>query len=250
MASTVLKPVFVKRTIYSKISDPETMEDYIVDCVGMGSEADLFESPSIATSFYTQGTNAAAAIETAREAHSMAPTKGNLKQVKLKMGEGVVWLNNYADKVEVISNDDANRTSREAAAGNILLSFLTPQKLEKLPKGDPETPELQGKNVGTGKIKVEITNGVTYKPSQTNFIAMELPKEDSDLADPVVELKDGQVKITFSAPGEVITQSTSGKGRFTTLTVTNSGSRYAIYAYAQNGKKQVSQLSEPINVKG
>ena len=54
--------------------------------------------------------------------------------------------------------------------------------------------------------------------------------------------------MVFFGPGEMLTQSLSGKGRKTTLTASTAGTRFAIYSYSKNGKKQVSQLCAPIYV--
>ena len=135
-----LKKVKVKRTVYTNQKNSSNVKQYIIDCVGMGSVADLYSNPDIPTAYYNLGTGAATAIQTAINDWKQAPTKGNLDIIDDKVVLGKAWLDGYADRVEPIANLDANRTTRQEAATNIALSFLTPQKLVSTAKGVPETP--------------------------------------------------------------------------------------------------------------
>ncbi len=240
----------MKLTVFTVIEKPLTVKQYITDSVATGSAAVLFKNPFIATAFYTLGTAAAADIQTAVDDYTLAPTTGNEGTILDAIVAGKSWLKLYAGKVETISNTDANRSTREEAATNITNSFLTPQKLANASKGTPETPVLTGSNVGAGKMKVKIINGETFLPNRTNFLAVQLPESTTrDTPDPVVTLVNGQLKVVSVGACECITLCASGKGRVATLTASNTGSRYAVYAYAQNSKKFLSDLSEVIIVK-
>jgi len=57
----------------------------------------------------------------------------------------------------------------------------------------------------------------------------------------------GQITVSGTS-GVTISKSVSGKGKSTTIKFPVTGVRYAIYAYAQNGKKLVSELSAKIIV--
>ena len=98
-------------------------------------------------------------------------------------------------------------------------------------------------------MKIEITNGASYIPSQTNFVVVELPAfTTSETPDPIVILDAGQVTVTGAA-GEIITKTNSGKGKSTKINFAHTGKRYAVYAYAKNGNKLMSVLSSVIIVK-
>src|ERR1035437_4468546 len=170
----ILKMVKVKRTAYSKITDPVKLNKYLNDAMSYGNAAVLFKDPAILAAFYALGIVAYGALATAMTVYANAPTKGNLDVVQAKMALVVIWLNGYADKVEIISNADANRTTREEAFANIQLSFLTPQKLANATKGKPASPTFTCKKSGSDLL-CEVTNGVEYNPTSTTFFAVELP---------------------------------------------------------------------------
>jgi len=232
-----LKKVKVKRTVFTRQKNAANVKQYIIDCVGMGSVSDLYSNPDIPTAYYTSGTNAATAIQTAINDHALAPTNGNLNTINDKVVLGKTWLDGYADRVEAIANLDANRTTRQEAATNIALSFLTPQKLSSTAKGVPEIPKVEAENVGTGMIDVRIVNGVDYKPSQTTLIMVE------ESADAVITLDNGQLKVEMRGAGQLIVKAASNKGKLTRFKSLKPGEKYVVYAYAQNGKNQVSDLS-------
>lgn len=246
--ATEIKPVLVKRSVYTNVIDPEKLIQYIDNSKNLGSTADLFKDPHIASTFYTEGSDLAVLIKKKIDIYEGAPLPGNRTLLELAMDDGKNWLNRYALQVETISNSDANRTTREQAFGNIQLSYLTPHKIVISKKGVPETPKLDVEVTSPGNIAVSIINGATYQPTQTNFVVVKLPpaSEPQDNA-PVVSLKNGQVTIVSKSAGESVTSSVTGKGRNVKLQVTPMN-RYAVYAYAQNGKKQVSELSVPIIV--
>ncbi len=233
-----IKNVKVKRTIFTKLKkNPDSVKIYIDGCKATGSSAALYSNPAITTSFYTAGVTASNNINTAKTEYSKSPTKGNRDTWLTKGQEGIDWLNSYSDKVEVIANDDANRDTREEAAANIGLSYLTSQKLKADNKGIPAQPLLAAENAGTGNIKVQVLNGTDYKPSQTTFIAI----ESSSIA--TISLDGPVLKIEFSSGGSVKTVAANGKGRYILFTGLKPGADYDVYAYAQNGKKQIGKLS-------
>ena len=245
-APPTLKDVLPKRTVYSGETNSKTLKKYMDDCVTTGSVAPLFKDPNISSVFYGQITDGATAIKTAQDAYTLAPTKGNTKVIKAKMVLGVKLLDSYSAKVAVISNSDSNRTTREEAQANVLLSFLTPQKLAKATKGKPESPTFTCKKVDGNNVLIEVTNGVDYKPNSTTFVAVEIaPVSEPPVDDPMVSLDGDQINIILSGPSHVASQSNSGKGAFTTLKALKK-SKYAIYGYSQNGKKLISDLSEPV----
>jgi hypothetical protein len=245
-----LKKVKVKRTVYSRITDAGVMLKYIDDAMGMGSVAPLFKDPNILAAFYALGTAARGALKTAMDAYNLTNTKGYHDVVLAKMALVVIWLNGYADQVETISNSDTARTTREEAAANIKLSFLTPQKLANTSKGKPETPSFTCKKSGSDLL-CEVTNGVEYVPSTSTFFAVELPVQPLVpplIPDPDVTLNGDQINVIFYAPGHYASQSSGGKGTATTLKSLTTGKKYAVYAFAQNGKKLISVLSAPVIV--
>jgi hypothetical protein len=247
-AIVLLKMVKVKRTVFTLMKVADDIRAYIEDCVAAGSGAPLYANPAITTAFYTAGTTAAGNITAAIKTYTSAPTDANLGIIATRRTEGIEWLEQYATDVETIANLDVNRATREAAYINILQSYLTPQKLSSSSKGIPETPVITGTISGANVMSLVVTNGATYIPSQTNFVVVQLPEfTTEETPDPVVTLVDGQITIT-GAVGATIFKSVSGKGKSTTTKFPLTGVRYAVYAYAQNGKKLVSGLSVKIIV--
>ena len=248
--TATLKDVKVKLTEFTKINTSGDLNQYVIDCVGKGSKAKLFKNPAIRTSFYAEGKATATAIQTAITECIKSPTDANELTILNKMALALLWLKKYAVLVEKISNSDINRSTREEAATNISRSFLTYQQLEVYKKGDPETPKFTVLSTGTGRIKVRLTNGASYKPSRTTIIAVELPPATvPPTSDPIVTINGNQLRVLFAGGGEVITQSLTGKGRSTTITVFNTSSRYMVFGFSQNGNKQVSKLSAGVVVK-
>ncbi len=242
--ATTLKQVKVKRTVYGDNRNPSEVKQYIGNCVDTGSIATLFKNPGIITAFYTEGSNAEAAIQAAIDAHGITPTTANKNTINDKVTLGKLWLDNYSSQVEVISNDDANRTTRVEAATNISHSYLTPQKLNATKKGIPQVPIVTISNVGAGKADARIINGVDYQPSQTTYILVEVA------AGAAISISGGQLIIELAHAGQVIVTTAARKGKFTHFTGLKLGITYELYAYAQNGKSQVSALSIPVPVSG
>ncbi len=239
-----LEQVKVLRSIFSVEINAALVKEYIDNCVHTGSAATLFKDPHITNAFYSEGIDASNGIENAIKVCALAPTTGNKNTIIVKMEIGKLWLNNYSDRVEVISNDDANRTTREEAATNIMQSYLTPQKLRRAKKGKPEAPIIAVENVGTGKVDARILNGVDYKPTQTTYIAVEAAAGAS------VSLSGNQLNVEMTSAGHVVVKSAAQKGKLIHFTGLKPGIEYLIYAYAQNGKNQVSPLSRVMKVRG
>jgi len=243
MADT-LREVLVYRSTYKEETNPSVLKEYIYACNAMGSVAALFENPAIPTLFYTSMKDAADAIGTAQNVYNLAPTKGNLGLIKLRMDDGVIVLDSYADQVEVIANASDNRSTREGASVNIKLSYLTPYKLDATPKGKPDQPVMVGSHVTLGEVAFEVTNHGDTAPTQTTFILVQLPPvTDPVTPDPVVSIVNGMPKVVFSGPGEMFTQTLVGWGKHTSFKNLIFGGKYKGYAVSQNGKKQVSDLS-------
>jgi len=242
-----IKKAKVKRTIYSKITDSLVMWKFIDNCITTGGLAALFKDPNILAAFYALGVAARGALKTAMDAYVAAPTKGNHDVVLAKMALVIIWLDGYSDQVETISNTDTNRTTYEEAVANIKISYLTPQKPTGGKKGKPDKVTFTIKELGGGDLLCEVTNGDEYQPSGTTFFAVELPAvTPTPIPSPDVSLDGDQINIVSYGPSHFASQSSSGKGNFTTLKKLNKGSRYAIYGFSQNGKKFISDLSAPI----
>ncbi len=245
-----LKDVKVLQGAFAKMDDPKVLMKYVTDAVAKGSNAGLYKNPFIITAVYDKGTQAAADIQTAMDDYATTPSPENEKTIGDKMVLAKGWLKEYSKLVEPIANDNANRSTREEAATNILAANLSYQKLTSASAGDPITPAFTAKSVGDGKIKIDVINGAEYHPRTTLFLAVQLPDKTTDVTpDPIVTLVKGQLKVSSNGITETITQSMSGKGRTNIIATSNSGSRYAVYLYSQNGKKEVSELSMPVTVK-
>jgi hypothetical protein len=171
-----LKLVLVLITKFTSERDQDKLKDYIWNCLLLGMAAPLYESPAILAAFYASGNDAYDALALANSNYDANVTPENLKIVKAKMALVVLWLRSYASQVQVIANLPANCTTREEAAINIGLSYLTAQKLTASKKGTPQIPSLTGKNIGIGTIEVAVTNTVDFNPSSINFIAVEVPE--------------------------------------------------------------------------
>ena len=247
--SDIIPDVLVYRTGYKTETNPGTLKEYIYDCKGMGSVADLYKNTAILTAFYTSMQDAGDEIDAAVRVHHLAPTPGNLGLIKLRMEDGVRILDSYADQVETIANDPANRDNREEAFVNIQLSFLTPYKLDASPKGIPDKPVLVGKHVTLGEVLIEVTNHGDTPPSQTTFFLLELPPvTDPVTPDPEVTIDNGIAHVKFYAAGEMFTQTVIGRGKNTTFTGLKFAGKYKGFAVSQNGKKQVSEISLGVDV--
>ncbi|MEI6814978.1 MAG: hypothetical protein WCL14_00100 [Bacteroidota bacterium] len=241
---TTLKLLLVMRTTFTYIKKPDELKKYVDDCINTGSIESLFEDPNIPTSFYDDGRAVSLALQKAINRRTASPTKGSFETVGNRMTSAVTWLHGYADRVEVISNDDANCSTRQEIGANISSSFLTHHKLVSGRKGNPPTPEFVAKNVGSGEVDVDILNGADYTPEKTVFIAIELS------AKATLALAKGILNINQEEKGQTMVMVATKKGKLTHFVGLKPGVQYAIYAYSQNGFKQTSELSLPVLVKG
>ncbi len=239
-----IRKLLVKRMEFTTIRNPGKLIGYMDASIASGMQYYLYEDPHISLDFYNEGTDAMEAIKDAIKARKKAPTKANKSAVKTKMKLGKIWLKAYSDKVEAIANDEANRSTLEEASVNIMQSYLTPQKLIKTKKGDPEAPEITAKNVGTSAIDVKIVNGIDFKPSMTNFILLEKDMKAT------IDLIDGVLYINQEKKGQIVFKSANAKGRYTHFRRLKPGVEYDIYAYSQNGKDQISRLSKVVSAFG
>ncbi len=247
----LLKNVLVKISIFMLMRRATVLKQYVEDCVSTGSAATLFKDPHITTVFYASLTNAAIAIQSAIDICTLAPTKGNKKAIKDAMAAAKLLLVSYANQVVVIANLPINAPTREVAATNIAQSHLTSQKLASSKKGNPAKPKFTAINEGTGTVEVEITNGSDYQPSSITIVAVEQASLVAPIVpDPIVSLVGGELVVQSFMAAHVVTLSFDGKGSFGTFNSLKSGVRYKIYAYAKNGKKQISPLSDGVLVNG
>jgi len=233
----ILKKVKVKRMVYSFNTTFTFVNQYITDCINVASSNAMYASPNIDAAFYTKGTNTATAMETAQSKYTSAPLSANLSKMKNTKKAAIVWLHNFSDKVELIANDDENRDTRNEAATNIAAAFLTAQKLANASKGKPKTPEISTTNIGSGKVDVEILNNADYNPTLTMFVIIEKSAKAK------LTLNNGQLSIEMENISHVIFKVASEKGKYTHLKDLKRGVEYEIYAYAQNGKNKLSDLS-------
>jgi len=244
------KKVGVLRSDYTKIKDPLDFNQKIVDCIRIGSKCLLYKDPNISDAFYELGTKIQDALYKAIIKRKNMPNRRNYSSMLNCRTRGIKWMYSYSDKVEEIANDEANCTTRSEAATNILQANLKHKKLAQGRKGNPPTPEIKGKNITNGKVKVWLLNGKKYNPKKTNFVAIQAPSKDSEAADPEVTLNNGLLDIKLFEIAHVVFLSLDGKAKSMLFEGLINGVEYHIYAYAQNGKKQVSKLSKRIIVMG
>ena len=244
-----LKLVMVLITVFTEETDAKTLRDYIKNCYDKGTVATLFKDPNITAAFYALGLIAYEALRDAITAHDLNQSEDNENIMKDKMALAVLWLRSYASQVQVISNLPANCTTREEAATNIGLSYLTAQKLSSSTKGQPETAVITAKYLGDGIIEVIIVNGISFNPSSINIIAVGVPPvTDPATPNPVITLNDGQVIVTCKVAVPMISKSLSGKGKTQTLSGMNTCPSYLVALYSQNGAKLISFLSNIVLV--
>ena len=247
---SIAKIVKVIITIFTTETNAEVLRDYLWDCLTMGMAAVLFENPHILTAFYTAGNDAYDALALAISNWETSPTTNNKNIVKDKMKLVVIWLRGYASQVQTIANDTTNTTTREEARTNIGLSFLTAQELTPAKKGNPATPEFTA-SITNGVISINITNGPAYKPTNIIVVVTAVPPVTSPATpNPVVTLdkSNAQVSVTSKVAVQAVVKSISGKGTSLKIANMNTSPSYNIQAYAQNGNKQISNLSAPVLV--
>jgi hypothetical protein len=242
--ANIIKKVKVKRMVYTFNTSYSFVQQYITNCVSLGKNSILYQPPNIPLAFYTKGTNASGAMQAATTKCAAVPTNANKGIKKVKKTAGIAWLNEYSDLVEVIANDDANRSTRHEAATNIAEAYLSSQKLANSSKGNPETPKISAVNKGNGRVDVGILNGADYKPTLTMFIIIE------KAAKAKLTINNGQLSIEMETVSHIVFKVASDKGKYTHLLNLKPGVPYEIYAYAQNGKNKLSALSTAANVTG
>jgi len=248
---TTLKPVNVKTTKFTEINNHHELSRYIGKCIEKGSVADIFKNPHILTAFYDEGTIAKEALDAAITIYEDAPINSNLLIIEDKMALVVLWLMSYAAKVTVISNLDINRTTRDEAATNVTLSWLTPHKIGRTAKLKPDTPVLVSENVGTGKAMVKIINSNPFNPKSSFFIAVSKPQVTvPPTPDAEVSIVEGQFLIHANYPCQVFMITVDGKGRVANFKNLTPAGSYNGYCFSKNGNKLISYLSEPVLIKG
>jgi len=245
-----LKLVKVKITEFTDETNAEVLNQYLWDCLTDGMGSTLYGSPAILAAFYTAGNDAydALALAITNYEDNQNPTNNGI--VKDKMALVVLWLRGYASQVQVIANLPINCTTREEAATNIRLSHLTPQELASTAKGNPATPEFTA-SIANGVISIKITNIHTYKPTNIIFVVTAVPPVTTPATpNPVVVLDkaNAQVSIVSKVAVQAVVKSISGKGTSAKIANMNTSPSYNIQAYAQNGNKQISDLSAPVLV--
>src|ERR1035441_3366968 len=245
---------FIKaiRTKYRTIKNGKVMRDLINETIRIASIAPLYIDPNITTVFYDEGTADAGAINTAILVWQGNRTTANNNVIKDKVALGVIWMDSFADKVEVIANADVNRTTEEEASTNIQLANLTPEKLTQTKKDTPVTPVISAKNVGTGQVEAKnITPHGEEVPDETFFVAIEMPAVTVPVTpDPVPSITLNQFKVALAAAAEINTINGTGKGGIVTFKNLKPGIGYMIVAYTKNGNKFISELSNLVFVKG
>ena len=247
-----LKLVQVLITVFTNETNAKTLRDYIKGCIDKGSVADLFKDPKILTAFYASGTLAYEALRDAIIAHTNSPSVDNENIMKDKMALAVLWLRSYASQVQVISNASTNCTTREEAATNIGLSYLTAQKLDSTSKGKPETAAIMAKYLGDGVIEITITNGSTFEAEGLNIIAVGVPPvTEPATPNPVITLSNGQISVSCKVAVQMYAKTLVGKGgrgRNAKLSGMNIYPSYLVGLYSHNGNNNISDMSNIVLV--
>ena len=239
-----LRSILVKRMTYTRIYNATPFLQYIRYSILNGSTAVLYHDPHIPNAFYDEGTAIADKLELVMRNLGSNPSKGRLKIVKNLIISGKRWLHDYADSVEKIANDATNRDTLEEAVANIFISYLTPRKIGKARKKLPPRPIITATYLSSGRVDVKIQNKAGYNPMMTIFIVIEKALNAK------VSIVDGELVIVMDGKGQVRSQTANGKGRIVHFTGLKASVAYEIYAYAQNGNKMCSRLSQVCNVHG
>jgi hypothetical protein len=241
--------VGVITTDYSLIKEGSVMKQYVNNRVAAGRASVIYAVPHILDAYYTDGTDAARAIQDAIDAWVLAPTHGNLNTIHDKVALACKWLDGLVELVIPIANAEANATTREEASTNIDIIGLTPEKLTQSSKGTPETTTFTADYVGGGIIELDITNGPTYDPTVKIVIAVAMPPVTvPPTPDPVVALVNGQVGISSTVPVQSFTKTITGKGKSAKLYTMGGSPKWKLYIYTMNGNKLISLLSAPVPV--
>ncbi len=243
------EPVNVKRTEYSLITDALEMKQYISNRISNGEASVLYNIPNIPSTVYIDGTAKATAIQAAINAYGLTPSKANTDNIKVKVAEGVIWLDGLVVLVEAIANNPANAATREAAAVNIEIIGFIAEKLIANSKGTPDKALFTATYVGGGIIEIAITNGVSYAPANVMIIAVGNPPATDPVSPlPVVSFVGGQVLVTSKVSVPMVTKTYTGKGTSAKLIKMDSCASWNIYIYSMNGNKLISELSVPVSV--
>src|ERR1035441_9610310 len=245
----VIKKGKVKRSGYRDERNSGKLVSLIAKCMAAGKGAVLYKDPHILALFYSDGNDAKEALETAKSDYKNRTNGGSILIIEGKMALVVIWIDSYADQVEVIANDPANRTTQEEAVANIGLSGLPAQKIGKNTKGKPAQPVLTGEYFTGGIIKVKLTNGKAYQFTSITYIAVSVPPASEPAVAPAkVTLTGDQLSVLCAAAVHVMTKTIKGKSKSTKFTGAISLLGYNIYAITQNGAKLVSDISAVITV--
>lgn len=244
-----LQYVYIKRTIYSDITDGATMRQYVLDRISNSASSLLYGVPAIATGVYTAGTAVAAAIQTAITNYGLNETKVNFDIIKAKIALAIIWLDSLTMLVEPIANNPLNCSTREEAAINIEIAGFKAEKLIAGSKGVPDTALFTAEYVGNGIIDVDIANGADFNPTNVIIIAISIPPITTPPTPlPTITLVNGQAIVVSKAGVTVISKTLSGKGRTVKLYGMDTCSSWMIYIYCMNGNKLISLLSTTVPV--
>ncbi len=223
---------------------------YIKKLTDTGMASTLYASPHIASAVYVAGELAHDELEHSITEFNVTPTKANKNIIIGKMETVVEWNNQYADLVIPIANNPAICATRQDAFTNILLSGLTPQKLEPESKGIPKIAVLAASNIGTGSIEVKVTNLKEVNAETIVYVAIAVPPvTDPPTPEAVIDVIDRQLVIKGLVM-HMATISTTGKAASVIFSALISGAQYRIACYSMNGKKQVSKISAVITAIG
>jgi hypothetical protein len=246
-----IKPAFVKTTDYSTITDPITFMDFMNDCIRIGKLAALYKDPAIPIAFYDSGTLLSSLIQSTVNTYNDAPIEANEEQVEIAVANGLVWMNSYASKVEVIANLPVNRTTQGQAAANILFSNLNYQALTQVKKGTPLPLDLAGKiGVGLGAVDLSIINDEPFNPSRSLLVSVQqVLVTDPVTAPSVVTVVGDQMNIQTFGPTTISIKFIPGKGRLAKFKALVTGVYHDFYGFCSNGKNKNSAISPKISVK-
>jgi len=239
----------VKRTVYRKETNHNTLKTLITNYLAAGKGALLFKDPHILAAFYLLGDAALLALATAISDYVNKTNGGSIETVEGKMELAVIWIDGYADQAEVIANDPANRTTQEEAIANLGLAGLPTQKITSTTKGKPAISELTGKRFSGGIIKATITNAHSNVYTSLTLIAVSVPPvSEPAVAPAVVTRTNDQLAVTCAVAVHMITKTIKGHPTEISLEGANPLLSYDLYVITQNGKKLVSDISLVITV--
>ncbi len=245
----VIKQGKVKRSGYREETNHGKIVALISKCLAAGRGAVLYKDPNISALFYSDGDDAKEALEKAMSDYKNRTNGGSILNIENKMALVVIWVDSYADQVEVIANDPANRTTQQEAVANIGLAGLPAQKMGKNTKGKPAKPVLTGEYFSGGILKIKLTNGRAYQFTSITYVAVSIPPaSDPAVAPAVVTITGDQVSVKCAAAVQVMSKTIKGKSRTAKFVGADPLLSYNIYAFTQNGKKLVSEISAVITV--